>query len=70
MFSISRKDLYDEVWSVGMTKAAQKLDIPYYKLKKACVDHDIPLPTQSYWVNCIWEMKNLPNHNYQIQKII
>src|SRR5690625_2751916 len=31
-----------------MTKAAKKLDIPYDKLKKACVNHDIPLPTQSY----------------------
>lgn len=49
LLSISRKDLYDEIWSVGMTKAAKKLDIPYHKLKKECVDHDIPLPTQSYW---------------------
>ncbi|MDW0113610.1 hypothetical protein QT711_10460 [Sporosarcina saromensis] len=49
MLSISRKDLYDEVWSVGMTKAAKKLDIPYHNLKKACVDYGIPLPTQSYW---------------------
>ena len=49
LLSISRKDLYDEVWSVGMTKAAKKLDIPYHNLKKACVDHGIPLPTQSYW---------------------
>src|SRR5690625_1107519 len=32
-----------------MTKAAKKLDIPYDKLKKACVDHSIPLSTQSYW---------------------
>lgn len=49
MLSISRKDLYDVIWSVGMTRAAKKLDIPYHNLKKACVDHDIPLPTQSYW---------------------
>ncbi|WP_276645523.1 hypothetical protein [Globicatella sulfidifaciens] len=49
MLSISRKDLYDEIWSVGMTKAAKSLDIPYDKLKKTCVNHDIPLPTQSYW---------------------
>lgn len=49
MLSISRKDLYDVIWSVGMTRAAKKLDIPYHNLKKACVDHDIPLPTQSCW---------------------
>src|SRR5699024_1883317 len=49
LLSISRKDLYDEVWSVGMTKAAKKLDIPYHNLKKACVDYGIPLSTQSYW---------------------
>lgn len=28
LLSISRKELYDEIWSVGMTKAAKKLDIP------------------------------------------
>lgn len=49
LLSISREDLYGEIWSVGMTKVAKKLDIPYDKLKKACVNHDIPLPTQSYW---------------------
>lgn len=49
MLSISREDLYGEIWSIGMTKAAKKLDIPYHNLKKACIDHGIPLPTQSYW---------------------
>ena len=49
LLTISREDLYGEIWSVGMSKAAKKLDIPYDKLKKACVNHDIPLPTQSYW---------------------
>lgn len=49
LLSISRRDLYGEIWSVGMTKVAKKLDIPYDKLKKACVNHDIPLPTQTYW---------------------
>lgn len=48
LLSISRRDLYGEIWSVGMAKVAKKLDIPYDKLKKACVNHDIPLPTQTY----------------------
>src|SRR5699024_7658154 len=49
LLSISREDLYGEIWFVGMTKAAKKLDIPYDKLKKACVNHDIPLLNQFYW---------------------
>lgn len=49
MISIFRKDLYEKIWSKGITKTAKELDVPYIKLKKASVDNDIPLPTQSYW---------------------
>ncbi|MFD1850770.1 hypothetical protein [Oceanobacillus bengalensis] len=49
MISISRKDLYDRLWSIGITKTANDLNAPYNKLKKACVNNDIPLPTASYW---------------------
>ncbi|WP_340083770.1 hypothetical protein MHB50_11075 [Siminovitchia sp. FSL H7-0308] len=49
MISISRKDLYDMLWSIGITKTARDLKAPYDKLKKACLNNDIPLPTASYW---------------------
>ncbi|MCH6265113.1 hypothetical protein [Neobacillus citreus] len=49
MVSISRKDLYSKLWSIGITKTAIELNIPYNKLKNACLSNDIPLPTASYW---------------------
>lgn len=49
MISISRKDLYDKLWSIGITKTAKDLNASYNKLKEACVNNDIPLPTASYW---------------------
>ena len=49
MISISRKDLYKKLWSIGITKTAKELNIPYNKLKNACVNNDIPLPIASYW---------------------
>lgn len=49
MQSISRKDLYDKLWTIGITKTATELGVPYDRVKKSCIENDIPLPTQSYW---------------------
>lgn len=49
MVSISRRDLYEMLWSIGTSKTAKKLNVPYNKLKIACTTNDIPLPTASYW---------------------
>lgn len=49
MLSISRKDLYEKLWTIGTTKTAKDLNVPYNKLKNACTSNDIPLPTASYW---------------------
>lgn len=49
MVSISRKDLYSKLWSIGTSKTAIELNVPYNKLKYACLSNDIPLPTASYW---------------------
>ncbi len=49
MQSISRKDLYEKLWNIGITKTAKELNVPYIKLKNACTSNDIPLPTASYW---------------------
>ena len=46
-----RDTLYQEIWEISLSKAAKKYDIPYDKLKAACVKAKIPLPTQSYWGN-------------------
>lgn len=49
MLSISRKDLYEKLWTIGTTKTAKELNVPYNKLKNTCTSNDIPLPTASYW---------------------
>lgn len=49
MLSISRKELYEKLWSIGITKTGKELNVPYNKLKNACTSNDIPLPTPSYW---------------------
>lgn len=49
MLSISRKDLYEKLWTIGTSKTAKELNVPYNKLKNACTGNDIPLPTASYW---------------------
>src|SRR5690625_1119794 len=49
MVSISRKKLYEKLWSIGTSKTAKELNVPYNKLKDSCISNDIPLPTASYW---------------------
>lgn len=49
--NIRRSDLYNEIWSHGVSKTAQKLNTTSIKLKSAIEDNDIPVPNQSYWAN-------------------
>lgn len=46
---ISRTLLYEKIWTIGVSKTANELRVPYNKLKIACTEHNIPLPTQAYW---------------------
>ena len=41
--------LYNLIWSEGIHKAAKDLGIARHQLMKICADHDIPLPSRSYW---------------------
>lgn len=49
--TFQRDTLYREIWEVSLSKVAKKYDVPYDKLKAACVKANIPLPSQSYWGN-------------------
>lgn len=46
---ITRRDLYDRVWSTPMVRLARELDISDVGLKKACKRHGIPTPARGYW---------------------
>lgn len=46
---ISRRDLYNRVWSTPMVRLAKELDISDVGLKKACKRYGIPTPARGYW---------------------
>lgn len=51
VLKISREQLYNEIWELSVSKVAAKYNVSYAKLKQACVDTDIPTPSNSYWGN-------------------
>lgn len=46
---ITRKDLYDQVWSTPMRLLAKKFGLSDVGLAKVCRKHDIPRPSVGYW---------------------
>ena len=48
-FSIRRDVLYEEIWSISATKVAEKYDLSYTRLLKACIENDIPIPPPGYY---------------------
>ena len=46
---LTRRAIYDLVWSSPMTKVAEDLGISDVGLKKICLKHRIPTPPRGYW---------------------
>ena len=46
---LTRRAIYDLVWSSPMTKVAEDLGISDVGLKKICQKHRIPTPSRGYW---------------------
>lgn len=46
---LTRRTMYDLVWSKPMTKVAEKFGISDVALKKACDRHRVPTPPRGYW---------------------
>jgi hypothetical protein len=46
---ISRKDLYELIWSEPMTSLAKRFGISDVGLAKVCRRSDIPAPPRGYW---------------------
>lgn len=49
MKTVSRKELYEQVWSKPMTKVAADYGVTGTALKKTCDRHHIPTPERGYW---------------------
>jgi hypothetical protein len=47
--TVSREELYEQVWARPMMKVAADYGITGTALKKACTRHQIPTPEQGYW---------------------
>ncbi len=48
VFTMNRKDLYEEIWSTSLTKTAEKHEISYTRLLTACRKYHIPTPPPGY----------------------
>ncbi|MFN3193890.1 MAG: hypothetical protein ACE361_25490 [Aureliella sp.] len=46
---VSRRELFDQVWSEPMTKLAPKYGLSDVGLAKVCAKHDIPRPPVGHW---------------------
>jgi hypothetical protein len=49
--TLTRKELYELIWSTPMVAITQKYKVSNNDLKKICAGLKIPLPTSSYWGN-------------------
>ena len=46
---LTRKQIYDEVWSISVSGMAKKYNISYSLLRKQIKDANIPIPPAGYW---------------------
>ena len=46
---LTRKQIYDEVWSISISGMVKKYDISYSILWKQIKDANIPIPPAGYW---------------------
>jgi len=49
MLRVSRKQLYDLVWSMPMTQIARKLGVRDQHIAQACDAYDIARPGNGHW---------------------
>ena len=49
LIKISRKQLYDEIWTSSVSGVAKKYDLNYAKLIISCKQANIPFPSSGFW---------------------
>lgn len=47
---VTRKELYDLVWSTSLSKLTQQYALSNEGIKKLCKQFEIPIPDNGYWV--------------------
>lgn len=46
--TVSRHELYDEIWAESARRVAEKYEITYSRFLKLCKDNNIPVPPSGY----------------------
>jgi hypothetical protein len=54
---LTRKELYDLVWSISLSKLTQQYAISNEGIKKICKQFDIPMPDTGYWTKLKFNKK-------------
>lgn len=49
IITLTRRQLYDEIWQMSVAGVARKYNFTYGKLIEACKKQDIPYPSSGYW---------------------
>ena len=47
--TVSRKALYDEIWTDSALKVSQKYGVTYSRFLRICKENNIPIPPAGYW---------------------
>ena len=47
--TLTRRQIYDEIWEISVAGMAKKYDIPYIQLMKRVKEAQIPIPPSGYW---------------------
>ena len=62
---LTRKELYDLVWAESLTSLSKKYALTYDGLKKLCINNNIPIPQNGYWMKLKYNkpvvIENLPS---------
>ena len=46
---LTRRELYEEIWSISVAGVAKRYDIPYAQMMKQVKEAKIPIPPSGYW---------------------
>ena len=57
--SITRKELYDLIWSKPIMEISKEFGLSDRGLGKVCERHDIPKPPRGYWQKISADEKNI-----------
>ena len=49
IITLSRSQLYDEIWKISVQGVAKKYNLHYQQLLNSCKEANIPIPPSGYW---------------------